>query len=128
MAEWPYSTARWQRIRKLKLSTTLFCEYRLKGCTGIPTQVDHKQAIKAGGAPFDLANLAAVCHRCHSIKTNEQDGGAFKRTRPDIDPATGLPINRHWWSEKSLGADSVGPLLQPARRVSSSRIKARNGT
>ena len=64
-----YNTARWQRLRKLKLRETPLCEY----CTGIrrkvATEVDHYVAIEAGGAPFDMANLRSACKACHSSKT-----------------------------------------------------------
>ena len=53
--------------------------------------VDHVQAIRLGGAPFDTANLRALCRPCHSAKTAagpERRPGAAGLWR--VDPATGL--------------------------------------
>lgn len=34
-------------------------------------EIDHIIAIAAGGEPFGLSNVQAICHRCHSIKTKQ---------------------------------------------------------
>lgn len=99
MAEWPYSTRRWQRIRKAKLQQTPLCEYCPAGTTTPATEVDHRKAIIDGGAPFDMDNLASSCKPCHSRKTAaSKEAGAARGVRHGVDPATGLPLDpRHWW-------------------------------
>jgi 5-methylcytosine-specific restriction endonuclease McrA len=69
MAKWPYNTLRWQTLRIAKLRLNPLCEYCPPGSERAATQVDHKKAIRDGGAPFDLDNLASVCQSCHSSKT-----------------------------------------------------------
>lgn len=66
---WPYNTARWQRLRKLKLRVNPLCEYCPPHIARLATQVDHKVAIKRGGDAFSWDNLASVCQECHSQKT-----------------------------------------------------------
>ena len=93
MAKWPYNTAKWARLRQLKLSQAPLCEYCQPGQQRPATQVDHKKAIRDGGAPFDLNNLASSCQRCHSQKTanNERLKGC--------DPA-GMPRDPgHAWNQ-----------------------------
>jgi 5-methylcytosine-specific restriction endonuclease McrA len=34
--------------------------------------VDHRLPLAWGGAPYDLANLQAMCEACHGIKTDEE--------------------------------------------------------
>ncbi|WP_237152395.1 HNH endonuclease [Oryzibacter oryziterrae] len=95
MADWPYSTAAWQRLRQAKLAAVPLCEpcERLGRVT--PAQhVDHVKAINAGGDPFPpLEGLMSMCPGCHSVKTNAVDrkGGSgirFKGVGLD-----GLPID-----------------------------------
>ena len=64
-----YNTARWQRVRRLKLRETPLCEYCPGVCRKVATEVDHYVAIEDGGAPYDLANLRSACKPCHSRKT-----------------------------------------------------------
>ena len=92
MAQWPYSTSTWQRLRDLKLREEPLCEHCLPlGKVTPATDVDHVQAISAGGDPFPpLSGLAALCHSCHSRKT--------RGTKPVVDPQTGMPMSgEHWW-------------------------------
>ena len=77
MAAWPYTTQRWQRLRKLKLQQHPLCESCLQvGRIEPAVAVDHRKPIKSGGAPFPaLDQLASLCVRCHNAKTRaEQDG------------------------------------------------------
>lgn len=107
MADWPYNTAQWKRLRLQKLDANPLCEYEGSRCTRAATQVDHRKAIKAGGEPWDWDNLASTCATCHTDKTNAEDGGAFKGIRHGVDPLTGLPLDPdHWWSagKKSVRA------------------------
>lgn len=36
-------------------------------------EVDHIVPIAEGGEPFDMANLKAICRRCHIGKTAKQN-------------------------------------------------------
>ena len=64
-----YNSARWQRVRDLKLRETPLCEYCPAGRRKQATEVDHFIAIEDGGAPFALSNLRSACKPCHSQKT-----------------------------------------------------------
>jgi len=83
MAKWPYSTQRWQRLRRQKLREYPLCEACLQvGRIEPATVVDHRIAINAGGDPYPpLAELTSLCERCHNAKTRcEQLGEDFMRT------------------------------------------------
>jgi 5-methylcytosine-specific restriction protein A len=71
MARWPYTTQRWQRLRRFKLAVNPLCELCLKQQRIVPAvAVDHVIAIKAGGDPYPaLENLTALCEPCHNRKT-----------------------------------------------------------
>jgi 5-methylcytosine-specific restriction protein A len=77
MAKWPYSTARWQRLRRQKLQQHPLCEACLQlGRIEPATDVDHRRPINAGGDPFPaLAQLASLCVHCHSAKTRSEQLG-----------------------------------------------------
>ncbi len=99
MADWPYSTQRWQRVRKTKLMKAPLCEYCPPGKVTPATEVDHREPIKSGGAPFDLGNLVSTCKPCHSRKTARGiEAGAVRGHRHGVDPQTGIPLDPgHWW-------------------------------
>jgi 5-methylcytosine-specific restriction endonuclease McrA len=69
-----YGTARWRKLRLVKLRANPLCEY----CLAIATQVDHKDG-NARNMAFD--NLQSLCQRCHSKKTVAQDGGLGKKPK-----------------------------------------------
>lgn len=107
MADWPYSTANWQRLRALKLSTEPFCE----GCAAmgrphvIANTVDHSIAISEGGPAFPgIDGLRSYCPPCHNAKTARGvEAGAVRTSKPrkgcDTD---GNPLDRmHPWRGKS---------------------------
>ncbi|MGV0820820.1 HNH endonuclease [Martelella sp. AMO21009] len=75
MADWPYNTAAWRRLRKAKLAAHPLCHAcRLRGRTEAAKAVDHIKAIKAGGEAFPpLEGLMSLCERCHNEKTNAVD-------------------------------------------------------
>ena len=106
MAEWPYSTARWQRLRQLKLSHDPLCE----ACPGITTasHVDHVRAISDGGDPFPgMDGLRSLCPSCHSAKTARgAEAGAVRSSKPRRGcDAEGNPLDTsHPWAERH-GAD-----------------------
>ena len=96
MSVWPYNTANWQRLRKLKLQTNPLCEScsRLDRNRLVPaTCVDHIIAINDGGHPFPaLDGLAALCTSCHNRKTRivEQQGKQLLDKGCD---ASGMPLD-----------------------------------
>ena len=83
---WPYSTARWQRLRLRKLRDAPECEPCLaRGLHVAANTADHVIAIAAGGHAFPSHDgLTSMCARCHSRKTQALD-------RPDRKPGKGLP-------------------------------------
>lgn len=95
MADWPYSTARWQRLRRLKLSSSPLCEAcDMRGQVVPAEHVDHVVAISAGGDPFPpLDGLMSLCPRCHSEKTAAVDRPGGKGVRFKGASLDGLPID-----------------------------------
>ncbi|MCW2273322.1 HNH endonuclease [Rhodoblastus acidophilus] len=84
MADWPYSTAAWRRLRSAKLAADPLCEpCSRRGNVIVATVVDHRQAIASGGEPFpDLSGLMSMCPSCHATKTNALDNPhAFGKRR-----------------------------------------------
>lgn len=95
MADWPYSTAAWQRLRRAKLSLNPLCEICERRGKNVPARaVDHIVSIASGGDAFPtMEGLMSLCWSCHSIKTNAKDraggkGVAEKGCGPD-----GLPLD-----------------------------------
>jgi 5-methylcytosine-specific restriction endonuclease McrA len=87
MAEWPYTTQRWQRVRRLKLQEHPLCQACLQvGKIEPAAAVDHRTPIKRGGDPFpELEQLASLCARCHNQKTRcEQTGEDYLRKGCDV--------------------------------------------
>jgi len=54
-------------LRRSVLFNHPLCE-----CGEIATDVHHIKDIAKGGDPWSRANLQALCHRCHSIKTKQE--------------------------------------------------------
>jgi len=116
VAEWPYNTAAWKKLRLVHLAAYPFCE----GCRAMGRQyvkantVDHRRAISDGGAPFPgHDSLASYCPACHSAKTARgAEHGAVRSTKPRRGcDADGNPLDvSHAWN-KSLRADDRRPLL-----------------
>jgi 5-methylcytosine-specific restriction enzyme A len=78
MAKWPYTTHRWQRLRKHKLRQNPLCECCIKiGRIEPANVVDHITPISNGGDPYPALDwLASLCARHHKAKTRaEQMGG-----------------------------------------------------
>ncbi len=101
MADWPYSTARWQRLRKQHLQLEPFC----RGCAPrlvTANTVDHVQPISEGGPAFPSHDgLASYCPACHSAKTARgAEAGAIRTSKPRKGcDANGNPldVNHHWY-------------------------------
>lgn len=82
MAEWPYGTRTWQRLRAAKLSTDPLCyACEMRGRIVPAVAVDHVVAIKRGGPPFPpLDGLMSLCEPCHNSKTATFDRGSGRTT------------------------------------------------
>ncbi|WP_425514716.1 HNH endonuclease signature motif containing protein [Aquisediminimonas sediminicola] len=112
MADWPYNTSTWARLRRAHLSIEPLC----RGCHAIgrlvvANTVDHIKPISDGGSAFpDHDGLASYCPACHSAKTARGiEAGAIKSTKPrkGCNP-DGSPLDpAHPW--KSLRAGDIGP-------------------
>jgi 5-methylcytosine-specific restriction protein A len=102
MAEWPYSTRRWQRLRRRKLQANPLCE--CEECQAAPLalpadNVDHITPIEEGGEPFAWSNLQSLAHAHHSRKTRLVDQRGGRVPVRGVDPATGRPLDpQHWWN------------------------------
>jgi 5-methylcytosine-specific restriction endonuclease McrA len=97
MAEWPYNTAQWRKLRLAKLAADPTCyACNLRGQIKTASAVDHVKAIKAGGEPFpSLSGLMSLCARCHNEKTSAVDrpDRAGSRRRFKGFDANGNPID-----------------------------------
>lgn len=114
MADWPYSTAQWQRLRLAHLSLEPACRScREIGRLVMANTVDHVVPISQGGDPFPAHDgLASYCGPCHSAKTARgSEAGAIRTSKPRRGcDADGNPLDpRHEWHGKSLRAGRTGP-------------------
>lgn len=65
-----YHSIRWRETSKAYRAANSLCEECLKhGKQSLATSVDHIQALKDGGNPWDYGNLQSLCARCHNNKT-----------------------------------------------------------
>lgn len=117
MADWPYNTARWQRLRLAHLAIEPVC----RGCKAMgrlsrANTVDHVRAISDGGPAFPGHDgLASYCPACHSAKTARgAEAGAIMSTKPrkGCNP-DGTPLDpaHPWHAGKSLRAEPSRPPL-----------------
>ena len=99
MSVWPYSTQRWQRVRRFKLRQNPLCELCIKvGYIEPATTVDHIVPINKGGDPFPgLYRLMSLCASCHNQKTrHEQIGEDYTVKGCDV---FGRPLDpNHPWN------------------------------
>lgn len=95
MADWPYSTARWQRLRKAKLSINPLCEpCDRRGRNVQAGHVDHIVSIASGGDAFPvMEGLMSMCASCHSVKTMAKDRAGGKGLAMKGCDADGLPLD-----------------------------------
>lgn len=95
MADWPYSTARWQRLRKAKLSEAPLCQTcQRRGRKVIAEHVDHVVAMAKGGPAFPtMDGLRSLCASCHSIKTSAMDRRGGKGVAIKGCDVNGLPLD-----------------------------------
>lgn len=112
MADWPYNTSTWKRLRHAHLLLYPMCE----GCKAIgrdvvANTVDHVHAISDGGNPFPGHDgLTSYCPSCHSAKTARgSEAGAIRSSKPRRGcDADGNPLDpAHPW--KSLRAGEERP-------------------
>jgi 5-methylcytosine-specific restriction enzyme A len=102
MARWPYTTQRWQRLRRLKLAVNPLCELCLKQQRIVPAvAVDHVIAIKAGGDPYPaLEGLTSCCTPCHNRKTRVTEQLGKEPTIKGCDEL-GYPLDpNHPWNRE----------------------------
>jgi 5-methylcytosine-specific restriction endonuclease McrA len=97
MADWPYNTGAWRKLRAAKLVAAPLCEHcKARGVLVRANTVDHNTPIAKGGAPFPaLEGLTSLCERCHNEKTATHDRGMakpFARRFKGFD-ASGNPID-----------------------------------
>lgn len=99
MADWPYNTSAWQRLRRAKLDETPLCEpCGMRGKPMPARVVDHVLAIAKGGDPFPpLSGLMSMCPSCHSDKTNALDNPRAAGSRPGVAfkgcDVNGMPVD-----------------------------------
>jgi 5-methylcytosine-specific restriction endonuclease McrA len=95
MSGWPYNTAQWKKLRRVKLSTTPLCEpCERRGKLVSGHHVDHIVAIASGGDAFPtLDGLMSMCASCHSIKTSAVDRAGGKGIRFKGTDINGLPVD-----------------------------------
>jgi 5-methylcytosine-specific restriction endonuclease McrA len=67
-----YNTKRWDLTRRHVLTQHPLCEQ----CGAIATQVHHREDIQAGGNPWALDNLEALCGPCHSRISRQRQQGS----------------------------------------------------
>lgn len=85
MADWPYNTNQWARLRKTQLGRKPLCEDCLKlARITIANTVDHIVPISQGGDPFPSHDdLRSLCAACHSAKTARgPEAGAVRSDKP----------------------------------------------
>jgi 5-methylcytosine-specific restriction endonuclease McrA len=103
MAQRPYTTARWARLRRLKLRVNPLCESCLQvGRIEPANVVDHKKPISAGGAPYPpLTELASLCERCHNTKSRAEQLGEQRWFYKGCD-IFGRPLdpNHPWYAKE----------------------------
>ena len=98
MAEWPYNTAAWRKLRLAKLASAPLCQpCKMRGQLTNANTVDHIKPIASGGDVFpSLCELMSMCSRCHNEKTAANDRRQtkpFSRQVKGID-AIGNPIDQ----------------------------------
>lgn len=95
MADWPYNTGNWQRLRLAKLASAPLCEPCERSGRITPAKhVDHIVSIASGGPAFpELSGLMSMCPSCHGFKTANLDRRGGKGLRFKGCGLDGLPID-----------------------------------
>lgn len=139
MADWPYNTTTWQRLRAAHLARSPLCI----GCMGmgryVPANtVDHVTPISDGGAPFPGHDgLASYCPACHSAKTARgSEAGAIRTSKPrrgcnpdgsPLDAAHPWHTARRGTVERESGVEGGADTFQPRKRAESGLKSLRAG-
>ncbi|OQW45379.1 MAG: hypothetical protein A4S16_13575 [Proteobacteria bacterium SG_bin6] len=102
MADWPYNTGNWKRLREAHLARHPLCVgCEAIGLTTVANTVDHIVPVSQGGAPFPSHDgLASYCGPCHSAKTARGvEAGAVTTRKPRRGcTPDGLPLDpTHPW-------------------------------
>lgn len=127
MAEWPYNTQRWQRLRKAKLARQPLCEdCRACGIVTPANVADHINPVRLGGPAFPpIDGLRSLCASCHGAKTARgPEAGAVQTTRPRLPrkgcTTDGRPLDpmHPWRKAKSLTADDRKDRPPPSQSIS----------
>lgn len=124
MADYPYNTARWQRLRTAHLQLKPLCE----GCEAMgrltpANTVDHRIPISEGGDAFPTHDgLASYCPSCHGAKTARgAEAGAVQTSKPRKGcDENGWPLDpdHPWNATKSLRAGDAKTDRPPANSIS----------
>ncbi len=125
MADWPYSTARWRRLRAMQLARQPLCSACMndEGRAVPAVDVDHRVPISQGGEPWSMENLQSLCHAHHSIKTGfDMKGESFERwERRGCNPDGSPRDPQHPWHRRGInlcGAETRGPAAPSNTRIS----------
>lgn len=75
MADWPYNTAAWRKLRLAKLAREPLCQPCMaRDHLTSANTVDHVNPIADGGEAFPpFEGLMSMCARCHNEKTAAND-------------------------------------------------------
>ena len=77
-----YRTARWSKLRQMKLRHNPFCELedlcvKRTGHPAVATVADHIESVQARpDLAFDMDNLRSCCKPCHDARTARDQGFA----------------------------------------------------
>jgi len=97
-----YKTARWKRLRALKLRRDPLCHYCAQvGRTTPANTVDHAQPVTRGGGFWAWENLRSACEACNYSKRDKTESEFLaKGCSPD-----GMPLapNHPWNREAHRG-------------------------
>jgi 5-methylcytosine-specific restriction endonuclease McrA len=114
MSVWPYSTQRWQRVRRLKLQQYPLCEACLQVGEIVPAEaVDHRTPISQDGrkkrsaaeAFPPLDRLASLCAGHHNAKTRAEQLGEKDYMHKGCD-FFGRPLDpNHAWNREKNNND-----------------------
>lgn len=68
-----YNTSKWQHTRRAIITAQPLCPGVMgQECGAIVSDVHHITDLSKGGAPYDPANLLALCRPCHSRLTRHE--------------------------------------------------------
>lgn len=100
MANWPYSTQRWQRLRLVQLAANACCAYcERRGIVTPATLVDHiVRVVDDPDRIFDQDNLQSLCVPCHNSEKRREESDARRKSGGDQSRGCGVDgiPNRGW--------------------------------